>query len=399
MLETEFIKSLQNNYERLKLDGKPEEKRYQYCILSRGGVEGLLPCSLRYINGEAFLYYDITSKQTVATLFRKKKIDRAWVKDFLWNLKKIRSVTGRFLLDERNLIWYPEQVFQDWGDNILSFLYVPYFNGDNGFMHMLEFLVERMDYGDEQLVETVYRIYENYEQGGDSYLQKQIFIDAEALTEEDVQSEEEDLPPEETKAERFVAQRAKIVQMPERTHGSFGCEQPLKQNRAGVKRGKGILSLLDFSGKKTREQREEYRRAIREEMDGFAVAEEAVYEGGEEDAFEEADDGQTVYMENVAEKGETVRRLYTPDGKVLISLGDQEIVIGKKEGDADLILPDPSVSRLHARISVSEGEYYLEDQNSTNGTFKNGLRLKPYEKKKLSCEDELRFGNVEIVFR
>ncbi len=50
MLETEFIRSLQNNYERIHLPQRPDEQRYQYCILTRGGIRGLLPCSLRYIN-------------------------------------------------------------------------------------------------------------------------------------------------------------------------------------------------------------------------------------------------------------------------------------------------------------------------------------------------------------
>ena len=54
MLETEFIRSLQSNYERVHLQDRPDEQRYQDCILTRGGIRGLLPCSLRYINGEAY---------------------------------------------------------------------------------------------------------------------------------------------------------------------------------------------------------------------------------------------------------------------------------------------------------------------------------------------------------
>ena len=43
MLQTEFIKNLNCNYERIKLDEKPEENRYQYCIVTRGGMKGILP--------------------------------------------------------------------------------------------------------------------------------------------------------------------------------------------------------------------------------------------------------------------------------------------------------------------------------------------------------------------
>lgn len=41
----------------------------------------------------------------------------------------------------------------------------------------------------------------------------------------------------------------------------------------------------------------------------------------------------------------------------------------------------------------------MEDLNSTNGTFKNGLRLNPYEKRKLEQGDELRFGQTEFIYR
>lgn len=41
-------------------------------MISRGGIKGLLPCSLRYIDGNAYLYYDITSRQNIAQLFEKR---------------------------------------------------------------------------------------------------------------------------------------------------------------------------------------------------------------------------------------------------------------------------------------------------------------------------------------
>ena len=74
-------------------------------------------------------------------------------------------------------------------------------------------------------------------------------------------------------------------------------------------------------------------------------------------------------------------------------------VIGKKKEAVDLVLNDYSASRVHARIIREEGGTYIEDVNSTNGTFKNGLRLQPYEKRKLEVGDELRFGKTEYVYR
>lgn len=96
MINTEYIRSLNANYERMALGEKPEEKRYQYCMISRGGIKGLLPCSLRYIDGNAYLYYDITSRQNIAQLFDKKVINRQWLTDFLWSMRRVRQEMSRF---------------------------------------------------------------------------------------------------------------------------------------------------------------------------------------------------------------------------------------------------------------------------------------------------------------
>ena len=181
MLQMEYIRSLNCNYERLLLDGKPEENRYQYCILGRGEVKGLLPCSLRYIDNQAYLYYDISSKQGVSHLYSHQCIDRILIMDFLWSMKQIQQELERFLLDINNIIWNPEHIFQDLESNVFSFLYIPYYKGEPSFMKLLEFWVEHIDYADEELVECVYRIYERTERNGEVYLQSRIFKDAECL--------------------------------------------------------------------------------------------------------------------------------------------------------------------------------------------------------------------------
>ena len=186
MLNTEYVRNLNCNYERILLDKKPEEKRYQFCILNRGGIKGLLPCSLRYINGVAYLYYDISSKQNVAQLYGNKSVSRTWVVDFLWSMQ-VRQELERFLLDSKNIIWRPEQIFQDLESNVFSFLYVPYYEGDSGYLKLMEFLIDHIDYEDEVLVECVYSMYEQLERNGEVYLQAQIYEDAKRLEGEDTQ--------------------------------------------------------------------------------------------------------------------------------------------------------------------------------------------------------------------
>ena len=157
------------------------EKKYQYCMISRGGIKGLLPCSLRYIDGEAYLYYDITSRQNIAQLFEKKPITRQWIMDFLWSMRRVRQEMSRFLLEESNIVWFPQHVYQDLEKKEFYFIYVPYCTENTGFDELMEYLVEHVDYQDESLVEYVYKAYEQYESAGEVYLQAKIFEDAECL--------------------------------------------------------------------------------------------------------------------------------------------------------------------------------------------------------------------------
>lgn len=78
---------------------------------------------------------------------------------------------------------------------------------------------------------------------------------------------------------------------------------------------------------------------------------------------------------------------------VEIRLGLKEVRIGRGR-DADLLLPDPSVSRLHARIFRVGEQYFLAD-TSRNGTF---VDEKPV--KQLLLEDGLSFriGPYRIHF-
>ena len=62
---------------------------------------------------------------------------------------------------------------------------------------------------------------------------------------------------------------------------------------------------------------------------------------------------------------------------------------------ADVMVDDPSLSRLHARIAVDQdGQLSVDDLGSTNGIFVNGVeQLSAY----VMLGDSVRFGRVEYV--
>ncbi len=58
-----------------------------------------------------------------------------------------------------------------------------------------------------------------------------------------------------------------------------------------------------------------------------------------------------------------------------ITLSQEHLILGKSKAKADVILPDNTVSRKHARIERRMDGYYVTDLFSTNGTFIDGHRI------------------------
>lgn len=89
-----------------------------------------------------------------------------------------------------------------------------------------------------------------------------------------------------------------------------------------------------------------------------------------------------------------VVRQGTLEGKSF-SLGRQPAVLGREES-ADIALPDPEMSRRHARVSWQDGHYVLEDLRSTNGTSVNGTLIRvPHT---LSPGDRIGVGQTVLEF-
>lgn len=89
-----------------------------------------------------------------------------------------------------------------------------------------------------------------------------------------------------------------------------------------------------------------------------------------------------------------VRRGPNPDHVYLLQ--NDTTIVGR-EPINDAMFPDPEVSRRHCRIVQQKGEYFIEDLNSTNGTFVNGRRIS--EITRLSSGDIIDFGEtVRVVF-
>jgi pSer/pThr/pTyr-binding forkhead associated (FHA) protein len=83
------------------------------------------------------------------------------------------------------------------------------------------------------------------------------------------------------------------------------------------------------------------------------------------------------------------------DGRRNIPLRDS-MTIGRA-AHCDVVVNDTYVSNVHARISVRNGSYVVEDLGSTNGTYLN--RAKVTAPTSVGPGDEIKVGKVALELR
>ncbi len=73
---------------------------------------------------------------------------------------------------------------------------------------------------------------------------------------------------------------------------------------------------------------------------------------------------------------------------------DREVLVVGRSPKSDFQVYDRSVSARHMRILMEDGDLYVEDLNSTNGTYVNGVKLEPGRREKLNQGDTIAIGST-----
>lgn len=478
MLEVKYYKDYRHNYMILQCRQREAVRSYQFRILTSDKIKEILRCSVRHINGMIYYYYDISSRTTLESLYRGKKMSCGQVKDVLWQLHGICESLSGYFMDEAGLVLLPEHIYYDLTERKYIGLYYPDYQavGEEAYGPLMDFLLEHIDTEDQRLTENMYRIYEMSEQSHFS------IEEALQLLEEDVEPayEQADAPDlkavyepmsesMDTAAELFDITEREPTEQSRRTAlsgksifyfvtaalsalgaaGALAVYYMYELTRAeelalvGVVAATVICFLASLSailkdgrrnaakrtgmGKRTEEELSRdldsglsvgypqdmepvsLKNVISRDMEpevyrpADAVMESPLY--GRDTSFRAAppepagsDYGNTVFFDEsrIAED-----KLYAMDrrNKRHIELRQFPCTVGKMAGCVDHVLADHSVSRIHARFDKQDGRVLLTDMNSTNGTYKNGLRMQPQETVEIEAGDEIRFGNLNYCYR
>ena len=80
--------------------------------------------------------------------------------------------------------------------------------------------------------------------------------------------------------------------------------------------------------------------------------------------------------------------------QMVFELGERPITLGRSP-DADVVLLDERASRLHCGIRFWDGDFYIKDLKSRNGTYVNGEKI---DVAKIGAGDRIKVGSTRLVF-
>lgn len=107
---------------------------------------------------------------------------------------------------------------------------------------------------------------------------------------------------------------------------------------------------------------------------------------------------------NLEIEGDILSYYTKPRPEIILKVGEdilgryiiksEALSIGRISSN-DVVINNLSVSRRHALVKEEDSKFFVEDLNSVNGTFVNGVRI---TKKQLYDGDEIYIGNHKLIF-
>ena len=451
-MEYKYYRELKHNYLVFEDKSDQREGRYQYKIVESGRIKGLVPCAERNINGEKYFYYEINSMQTIRDRFSSSKMSASQLRNLLCDIKSVLENLSEFLLGEEGMVFNCGSIYTDLASGAYKFIYCPFFDEQKSFSEFTVELLDFVDEKDEEATELAYRLCEQSAALGDFIYEalentlagcgeragkaceerkEEVFCESFEEPDEDYTDVYEDYGEEEEPG-RLKASGRRLggklqllfslmffgvvgAMVYVRTNYVLSNEENMLSIfvmlvsvitgvvalAGGFKELKNNKAVPGGKAKKTNELPEDelYPEEIHctEEDDGFGYDDDYTFQSPvrKESSFtgNAIECGETVVLDEVKSDGIALfsRNL---DKTVRIALDKLPLTVGKMEGCVDKVLSDISISRMHCRFINDGGRIAIVDLGSTNGCYRNGLRLSPQQKTYIEEGDEIRLGRV-----
>lgn len=381
-MEIHYIRKMMTSHMVVEQMGELTEWEEQ--MIAHVAVEGILFGACVRENEKNSLWYDITGKQSLDMVLESGEAGYALLCRILTGIYEAVESIENILLQADGLLLVPECILLDYRTEQIYFCYYPGSTKrvTEAFAELMEYLLTRLDHGDERVVELAYGVYERASKGDGGLRElKQLLRMPYEQEESEQESGEEDFMEPETGAGEVKSEAD--IRGAEATPGIIAWLKTLP-GFSGISDWKQFFQRKRLFGRGEARAR---RREPEEETFVFEPEEEAV----------QPVTRPTVLLAELARQPEGILRYEGKGTCEDLVITGTSYVIGSEPGCAGYI-PSATVSRKHARITRTEDIYFVEDLNSSNGTYVGGELLNYKTKVSLQKNEIVIFADEKFRF-
>lgn len=366
-----YKRDLSHSY--MVASGRGKAEAYEEKMLANNEIAVFLPYHTTELDGEVQYWYDITGKRSLRDYLTQEKVTKEHLRAVLEALGNACCQLEEYLIAQERVLFSADGIFVEHsGEGCeVSLCYCPLKERDmrREFQSVTEHLIAEVDHADEELRKICYDLYEES-------LREEFSITVAAERLQEVRPE----PVVVTEVEE------RCIQIRQQAYEEEAVEDWEPEEEEELTLWERLLErVTDWKNQLLGgvvSKRKELFPLPKEEED-FVF-----------DAATMCEPKTQMLSEVVVQKVTKLVCEGNGSGPEILLDGDT-ITVGSKVGDNTVALPSPAVSRYHARIRKnSEGNYQLEDLNSTNGTYCNGQLLSYHEPHVLQRMDQILFADV-----
>lgn len=407
-MEIEYKRELEKSYMIIHRE-KNDWEDFEIQMFLNNRIEGMVPFFLLIEDGKTGFVYDITGKQSLDIYIRRRGLKEATYEKLLCSLNRVHHSIEDYLLNENALLLTEEMIFVDNSGENFSYCYLPgYTNPVNqALQSLLEGFLGKTAQEDSFLLDKIHKAHQEI-LAGDFSLHR---CKTDSFWPKEENNLEETVHMEQTCGEKYLEEKAEIVSLPIRMKEKFsksvkklsktsdGQENKKEHKKRNFwDNGKEIVKTGGFdSGREENENKLKSWFQNRRESEPVYGDYQINYHP-DTGMVEEEYIHPTVYIggDRMTLSGKFESRDISLNMDFEIS--SEEVLVGKQPEEVDICLNGDTISRVHAVIRKIEDNYFIEDLNSTNGTFVNQIQIPYRESVMLHYGDEVVFGRAKFTF-
>ena len=329
---------------------------HEVMMLKNNAPGMLLPVSLRLRDDEQIIDYDISGWTDISDYFEKRRMDEGDVKTLIKSIAECALLLDDHLLGRDGLVLIPEYIFTEPGVETKAFVYNPgkRESFEENLKGLLKFVLDHIDYRNREVNEMAYTLFSMA--GPDAGIEKM--------------------------AEYVSGHTAHIYSEGAASEDDAGYEEVPAQKKENRKRG--LFGLF-----KSRS-----RAALKEKLiEGSPRMLIGMVPQPEGKRF------TTEELKGAAPEPRFVLSSMDENGGEDFIVSASPFLVGKQQDMVDVVIQAESVSRLHAKLITEGGRLYVQDMNSRNGTFVEGVRINGRQRRELPDGGVVAFADRRYMLK